>query len=89
MRAGKRLLFEGAQGTMLDIDHGTYPFVTSSSSTAGGACIGAGVPPNKISGVIGICESLYHARGRRSVSHRSARSTWANTFASAATNSAR
>jgi adenylosuccinate synthase len=57
MRAGKRLLFEGAQGTMLDIDHGSYPFVTSSSSSAGGACIGAGVPPNKISGVIGISKA--------------------------------
>jgi adenylosuccinate synthase len=57
IRAGKRVLFEGAQGTMLDVDHGTYPFVTSSSSTAGGACIGSGVPPNKISGVIGICKA--------------------------------
>jgi adenylosuccinate synthase len=57
IRAGKRLLFEGAQGTMLDVDHGTYPFVTSSSSTAGGACIGAGVPPNRISGVIGVCKA--------------------------------
>jgi adenylosuccinate synthase len=57
MHAGKRLLFEGAQGTMLDVDHGTYPFVTSSSSTAGGACTGAGVPPNKISGVVGICKA--------------------------------
>ena len=51
------MLFEGAQGTMLDMDHGTYPFVTSSSSTAGGACTGSGVPPNKISGVIGICKA--------------------------------
>jgi adenylosuccinate synthase len=57
IRDGKRLLFEGAQGTMLDVDHGTYPFVTSSSSTAGGACTGTGVPPNKISGVIGICKA--------------------------------
>jgi adenylosuccinate synthase len=57
IRDGKKLLFEGAQGTMLDVDHGTYPFVTSSSSTAGGACTGTGVPPNKISGVIGICKA--------------------------------
>jgi adenylosuccinate synthase len=57
IRNGRRLLFEGAQGTMLDMDHGTYPFVTSSSSTAGGACTGTGVPPNKISGVIGICKA--------------------------------
>ncbi len=57
IRDGKKVLFEGAQGTMLDVDHGTYPFVTSSSSTAGGACTGAGVPPNKISGVVGICKA--------------------------------
>ena len=54
---GKRLLFEGAQGTMLDIDHGTYPFVTSSSATAGGACAGAGVPPTAIQRVIGVVKA--------------------------------
>ncbi len=57
MKAGKRILFEGAQGTMLDIDHGTYPFVTSSSASAGGACTGAGVPPTKINGVIGVSKA--------------------------------
>jgi adenylosuccinate synthase len=57
MAAGKNLLFEGAQGTMLDIDHGTYPFVTSSSSSAGGACTGAGIPPTKIDAVIGISKA--------------------------------
>jgi adenylosuccinate synthase len=57
MAAGKNLLFEGAQGTMLDLDHGTYPFVTSSSASAGGACTGAGVPPTKIDGVIGISKA--------------------------------
>jgi adenylosuccinate synthase len=57
IRNGKRILFEGAQGTMLDIDHGTYPFVTSSSATAGGACTGAGVPPTKIGGVIGVSKA--------------------------------
>jgi adenylosuccinate synthase len=57
MRAGKRVLFEGAQGTMLDVDHGTYPFVTSSSATAGGACTGAGVPPTAIHGVIGVSKA--------------------------------
>ncbi len=57
MKAGKRILFEGAQGTMLDIDHGTYPFVTSSSATAGGACTGAGVPPTAITGVIGVSKA--------------------------------
>ncbi|MCC6355199.1 MAG: adenylosuccinate synthase [Verrucomicrobiae bacterium] len=54
MRAGKSLLFEGAQGTLLDIDHGTYPFVTSSTTTAAGACSGSGVPPHSIDRVIGV-----------------------------------
>jgi adenylosuccinate synthase len=57
MAAGKNLLFEGAQGTMLDLDHGTYPFVTSSSASAGGACTGAGIPPTKIDAVIGISKA--------------------------------
>src|SRR6202161_1151684 len=55
--AGKRVLFEGAQGSMLDVDHGTYPFVTSSSASAGGACTGAGVPPTCIEGVIGVSKA--------------------------------
>ncbi len=54
---GKNILFEGAQGTQLDIDHGTYPFVTSSNTVAGGACCGAGVGPSKIDYVIGICKA--------------------------------
>ena len=57
MDAKKPVLFEGAQGTMLDIDHGTYPFVTSSSAAAGGACTGAGVPPTRIDGVIGVSKA--------------------------------
>jgi adenylosuccinate synthase len=57
IRDGKRVMFEGAQGTMLDIDHGTYPFVTSSSATSGGASIGTGVPPNSISTVIGVTKA--------------------------------
>jgi adenylosuccinate synthase len=57
MRDGKTVLFEGAQGTMLDVDHGTYPFVTSSNPSAGGACIGAGVPPTRINGVIGVSKA--------------------------------
>jgi adenylosuccinate synthase len=57
MAAGKRVLFEGAQGTMLDVDHGTYPFVTSSSAAAGGASTGTGVPPNRIQGVIGVSKA--------------------------------
>ena len=54
---GKRVLFEGAQGTMLDVDHGTYPFVTSSSAAAGGACTGTGVPPTRIGGIIGVSKA--------------------------------
>jgi adenylosuccinate synthase len=54
---GKRVLFEGAQGTLLDIDHGTYPFVTSSSTIAGGACVGSGVGPKKISEIIGVAKA--------------------------------
>jgi adenylosuccinate synthase len=57
MDARKPVLFEGAQGTMLDIDHGTYPFVTSSSAAAGGACTGAGVPPTRIDGVVGVSKA--------------------------------
>ncbi len=57
IRAGKTVLFEGAQGTMLDIDHGTYPFVTSSSASAGGACTGTGVAPTRIQGVIGVSKA--------------------------------
>ncbi|MDD5476103.1 MAG: adenylosuccinate synthase [Syntrophales bacterium] len=57
VKAGKHILFEGAQGTHLDIDHGTYPFVTSSSTVAGNACSGAGVGPTQISAVIGICKA--------------------------------
>jgi adenylosuccinate synthase len=57
IRAGKTVMFEGAQGTMLDIDHGTYPFVTSSSASAGGACTGTGVAPTRISGVLGVSKA--------------------------------
>jgi len=57
IRDGKSVMFEGAQGTMLDVDHGTYPFVTSSSASAGGACTGTGVAPTKIQGVIGVSKA--------------------------------
>lgn len=56
-REGKSLLLEGAQATMLDIDHGTYPFVTSSSSSVGGACTGAGIPPSAINATIGVIKA--------------------------------
>jgi len=54
---GESILFEGAQGTMLDVDFGTYPFVTSSNATSGGACTGSGVPPNRIDKVIGVLKA--------------------------------
>ena len=55
--SGKNILFEGAQGTMLDVDYGTYPFTTSSHTIAGGSCIGAGVGPHKIDDIIGIVKA--------------------------------
>jgi adenylosuccinate synthase len=57
IRDGKKLLFEGAQGTYLDIDHGSYPFVTSSNTTAGGACTGSGVPPRMIDKVVAVAKA--------------------------------
>ncbi len=57
MRNQADILFEGAQGTFLDIDHGTYPFVTSSNTTAGGACTGSGVAPNKMDRVVGVMKA--------------------------------
>ncbi len=56
-RSGQSVLYEGAQGTMLDIDHGTYPYVTSSNGTVGGVCTGLGVPPRAIDGVIGVTKA--------------------------------
>ena len=57
LKEGKQVMFEGAQGTHLDIDHGTYPYVTSSNTIAGNACGGAGIGPKKITGVIGIVKA--------------------------------
>jgi adenylosuccinate synthase len=57
VKGGKRVLIEGAQGIMLDVDHGTYPFVTSSNSGAGGACTGLGIPPSMIDCVIGVTKA--------------------------------
>lgn len=56
-RAGRRILFEGAQGTMLDVDHGTYPFVTSSNTLAGEAALGSGIGPDSVGFVLGICKA--------------------------------
>jgi adenylosuccinate synthase len=55
--AGRAIMFEGAQGTLLDIDHGTYPYVTSSNATIGGVCTGLGVPPRAIDGVLGVAKA--------------------------------
>jgi adenylosuccinate synthase len=57
LQRGKEILFEGAQGTFLDIDHGTYPYVTSSNTTAGGACTGSGVPPHRMGRVVGVMKA--------------------------------
>ncbi|MBA2586405.1 MAG: adenylosuccinate synthase [Chthoniobacterales bacterium] len=57
LQRGKEILFEGAQGTFLDIDHGTYPYVTSSNTTAGGACTGSGVPPHRMDCVLGVMKA--------------------------------
>jgi adenylosuccinate synthase len=57
LEAGETVLLEGAQATLLDVDHGTYPFVTSSNPTAGGACVGSGIPPTRITKVIGIIKA--------------------------------
>jgi adenylosuccinate synthase len=57
MRAGQSILFEGAQGTLLDIDHGTYPYVTSSNASIGGVCTGLGVGPRAINGVLGVVKA--------------------------------
>ncbi len=57
LREGKEVLFEGAQGTLLDIDHGTYPFVTSSNPTAGGASVGSGIGPKDINEIVGVAKA--------------------------------
>jgi len=64
LEAGKNVLVEGAQGTLLDIDHGTYPYVTSSNPTAGGACTGLGIGPTKITNIIGIIKAYTTRVGR-------------------------
>lgn len=57
MGNNKKIVFEGAQGTLLDIDHGTYPFVTSSNATAGGICTGLGISPKKVQSILGVCKA--------------------------------
>ena len=70
--AGDNLLFEGAQGTLLDVDHGTYPYVTSSNCVAGNAAAGAGVGPDMLHYILGITKAYTHARRRRPVPDRAA-----------------
>src|SRR5207245_9221938 len=64
LREGRSVLFEGAHGTLLDLDHGTYPFVTSSSTLAGGAPAGIGIGPTRIDSVIGVAKAYVTRVGR-------------------------
>src|SRR5207237_3038600 len=57
IQRGREILFEGAQGTFLDLDHGTYPYVTSSHPVAAGACLGTGIGPRDIDSVLGVCKA--------------------------------
>ena len=68
--AGKTVLLEGGQATLLDVDHGTYPFVTSSSATAGGACTGSGIGPRRVDKVIGDRQGVHDPRRRGPVPDR-------------------
>ena len=86
--AGKQVIFEGAQATLLDLDHGTYPFVTSSNPVAGAACVGAGVGPTDIDEVWGVCKA-YTTGSAPGRSRPSSTTSSASTCASAATRSAR
>ena len=67
LQAGKTVLLEGAQGCLLDVDHGTYPYVTSSNPTSGGACTGSGIAPNYIGKVIGVCKAYMTRVGNGAV----------------------
>ncbi len=69
-KSGKSILFEGAQGTLLDIDYGTYPFVTSSNTTSGGSCTGSGLPPNAIEPRDRRLQGLHHPRRLRPLPYR-------------------
>ena len=72
-KQNKKILLEGAQATLLDVDHGTYPFVTSSNPTAGGASVGAGIPPHHINGVLGIVRTYATRVGEGPFPDRNAR----------------
>ena len=81
---GETVLLEAGQATLLDVDHGTYPFVTSSSATAGGACTGSGIPPTRLDRVIGIVKAYTTRVGRGAVPDRAARRLRARTCARSA-----
>ena len=63
IKDGKSILFEGAQGTLLDIDHGTYPFVTSSNTSSGNAAVGSGVGPKNIDRIVGVTKAYFSRVG--------------------------
>ena len=88
MRAGQSILFEGAQGTLLDIDHGTYPYVTSSNASIGGVCTGLGVGPRAIDGVLGVVKA-YTTRVGEGPLPTELTARWGTGCATAATNTAR
>src|SRR5216110_3531459 len=75
LERGKEILFVGAQGTFLDIDHGTYPYVTSSNTTAGGACTGTGVPPHRMDRVVGVMKAYTTRVGEGALPTEDARVT--------------
>ena len=76
LKDGKSVLCEGAQGTMLDIDFGSYPFVTSSNTVCAGACTGLGVAPNRIGEVLRYLQSILYSCRCRSVPDRTVRRDW-------------
>ncbi len=87
MDKGRQVLLEGAQATFLDLDHGTYPFVTSSNPVAGGACTGSGLGPRDIERVIGIAKAYVTCAGAGPFPP-SRTTTWASCSSSAGTSSA-
>ena len=86
--AGKVVLLEAGQATMLDVDHGTYPFVTSSNATAGGACTGSGIPPTRIDRVVCGRQGVRDAGRRGADADRAARRLTASGCAPSARSSA-
>ena len=85
---GKTVLMEAGQATLLDVDHGTYPFVTSSTATAGGACTGSGIPPTRIDSVIAVIKAYTTRVGEGPVPDRAAPTTWASACAPPAASTA-